>query len=281
MEPAAGNLYPSMTIGAPVMAPVAAEVVESRRAGIVPGDRVITFGAWEDYSLIKAATSASLIPQWMTFIESLGPYGLNALTGYVGMLRVGDPRPNEVVVVSGAAGSTGSVAAQIAKIRGAMVIGIAGGRNKCHWLIEDCKLDGAIDYKSEVVKDRLDALCPDGIDLFFDNVGGEILDAAIGKMKRFGRIALCGQIAGYDHGGMVKGPRDMMRIIYGSIRLQGFLCSDFASDHANAIEELRRWIDEGRMAHREDVRTGFADIPRTFMSLFDGSNHGTLLAEIE
>jgi NADPH-dependent curcumin reductase CurA len=281
MEPPGNSLYPSIPLGRPIMAPVAGEVIASARDGVAPGDRVMTFTAWEDVSLVPAALAVTPIRAEFSYVEAMGPYGLNALTGYFGLLKVGLPRPGETLVVSGAAGSAGSAAAQIGKIKGCRVIGIAGGQEKCAWLRETCGLDAMIDYKSEATLERLSELCPNGIDVFFDNVGGDILQSAVENMAKFGRIVLCGQIASYNEDGPTPGPRNMMRLIYGSVRMQGFLAGDYAPEREAAIDELRGWVRAGRFAHREDVRTGFMQIPDTFAALFDGTNKGTLLAAIE
>lgn len=281
MEPPGNSLYPSIPLGAAVYAPAAGEVVASAREGVAPGDRIMAFTAWEDLSVVAATAAVTPIRAGKSYVEAMGPYGLNALTGYFGLLRVGEPKPGETLVVSGAAGSAGSVAAQVGRIKGCRVIGIAGGPEKCAWLTGACGLDAAIDYKAEPVAERIAQLCPHGIDIFFDNVGGEILQTAVDSMAKFGRIVLCGQIGHYTAGGPVPGPGNMMRLIYGSVRMQGFLGGDYAADREAALDELQRWVGEGRIAHREDVRTGFRAIPATFGALFDGSNKGTLLAAIE
>lgn len=281
MEPPGNSLYPSIPLGTAMRAPAAGEVAASAREGVKAGDRVMTFTAWEDWSVVPSAVAVTPILSGMTYVEAMGPYGLNALTGYFGLLRVGEPKAGETLVVSGAGGSVGSVAAQIGRIKGCRVIGVAGGAEKCAWLTGACGLDAAIDYKAETVRARLVELCPTGIDIFFDNVGGEILQLAVDNMAKFGRIVLCGQIGHYTRGGSVPGPGNMMRLIYGSVRMQGFLAGDYTADRDAAIDDLQRWVSGGRIAHREDVRTGFRDIPATFAALFDGSNKGTLLAAIE
>jgi len=272
------SLYPSIPLGAPVMVPAAGEVLVSKNDAIPVGARVRTMSSWQDYQVIPAGQPLSTIPDELSFVEAMGIFGLNSLTGYFGLLKVGRPRPGETLVVSGAAGSTGSVAAQIGKIKGCRVIGIAGGAEKCNWLTKECGLDAAVDYKSEHVYERLAALCPAGIDIFYDNVGGDVLQAAVDNMARHGRIVLCGQIAGYNDDRPVEGPRNMMRIIYGSVTMQGFLMGDYANEVNDALERLRAWVKGGRISHREDIRGGFEKIPETFSALFDGTNHGTLLA---
>jgi NADPH-dependent curcumin reductase CurA len=280
MQDSPNALHPTIPLNQPVLAPAGSEVIASRRPDLSAGARVTTFGSWQEYQVAGADHPVTLLSDDVSFVEALGVLGFNALTGYFGMMRVARPQPGDVVVVSGAAGSTGSIAAQVARIQGCRVIGVAGGPAKCSWLRNECRLDAAIDYRSEDVSRRLAQLCPDGIDVFFDNVGGDVLQAAVARMKKFGRIALCGQIAGYDSNGPVAGPRDMMRLIYGSVTMQGFLVGDYAGDWNAAREQLREWIAAGLIAHREDVRHGFEDLPQTFMSLFDGSHQGTLLAAL-
>ena len=281
MDPPGNSLYPSIPLGEPVLAPSAGEVIASAHPDFAPGDRATTLGSWQDWEIIDGAARAiRAIPESVSTLDAMGRFGLNPLTGYFGMLRVGQPVASETVVVSGAAGSTGSTAAQVARIVGCRVIGIAGGRDKCDWLVHECGIDAAIDYKSENVERRLAELCPEGIDVFYDNVGGEILQAAVENMARHGRIVLCGQIASYTSDHQPEGPRNMMRLVYGSIRMQGFLMSDYAVDVPAALAELQAWAHAGAIHYREDVRRGFEQIPTIFGALFDGSNRGTLLVSI-
>lgn len=276
------SLFPVIPLGAPIMAPCAGEVVASRHQDFAAGCGLTYFGAWRDYETIDPkVTGVTPIPEGLSLVEALGPFGLNPQTGYFGMTRIGRPKAGETVVVSGAAGSTGSTAAQIARILGARVIGIAGGSEKCRWLVEDCRLDAVIDYKSENLYDRLKELCPGGIDVFYDNVGGETLQAAIDTMAKHGRIVLCGQIASYNENELPEGPRNMMRVIYGSIRLEGFLRGDFEGEFDEAIARLREWTGTGDIVHRVDLRRGFDGIPMTFNDVLTGRNNGTLIIEIE
>ena len=161
------------------------------------------------------------------------------------------------------------------------VVGIAGGAAKCAWLKNDCGLDGVIDYKSENVEARLAALCPKGIDVFYDNVGGDILQAAVNNMAPNGRIVLCGQISSYDTTEQAEGPRNMMRLIYGSIRMQGFLCGTYAARFDEAVRDLAAWTQAGKIVYREDLHSGFDKLPSAFATLFSGSNQGTLLVAID
>lgn len=276
----------SIPLGTPVMSPTAGQIIKSANPDFPVGRCVSSLASsgWQDYTVLDPSQSSSppmLCPEGVTPTDCAALYGINALTAYFGVLRVGEPQPGETLVVSAAAGSTGSMAAQIGKIKGCRVIGIAGGREKCEWLLKACHLDAVIDYKSEPVSERLRELCPKGIDIFFDNVGGDILQAAVDNIAIRGRILLCGQISGYNDGNEpVPGPRDMMRLVYGRVRMQGFLGSDYPAERDAALADIMRWVSEGKIAHREDIREGFENLPIAFCDLFTGANKGTLLVKI-
>jgi NADPH-dependent curcumin reductase CurA len=273
---------PPIALGAPVSCPALGEVVASADPRFGVGSRVSGMTAWEDYSRLDTAVAwVGPVPDGVAAADALGLFGGNSLTAYFGLLKVGQPQPGETVLVSGAAGSTGSMAAQIAKVKGCRVIGIAGGGDKCAWLTDTLKLDGAIDYKAGNVAARLRALCPDGIDVFFDNVGGDILSDAVETMAMNGRIVLCGQISAYDGRGGAPGPRDMLPVIFKRLRIQGFISSDYMAERDAAVADLARWAGQGRLIHRMDVRHGFTNLPQTFQGLFSGANNGTLVLEVD
>lgn len=281
MDPPGNSLYPSIPLGDPVMGPSASRVIASAHPAYPVGARITTISSWQDYDVVEPDTCPTqFIPEGLSFLDALGVFGLNGLTGYFGMLEVGQPENGETVVVSGAAGSAGSVAAQIAKIKGCMVVGIAGGKEKCDWLVNECGIDACIDYKHESIQTRLQELCPNGIDVFFDNVGGTVLQAAVENMAEFGRIVLCGQIASYNDGETPEGPRNMMRLIYGGIRMQGFLTGHYADKFDEAVRHIQQWEKQGRIKHREDIREGFEALPEVFNALFDGTNKGTLIVKV-
>ena len=277
MSPPGNNLYPSIPLGDPVRALAAGVVVESADPAFTAGQRVFATSSWQDYVVIDGQVSGlrTLSPT-TSYEDALGPLGMNAATAYVGMTMVGMPVSGETVVVSAAAGSTGSIAAQTARLLGCRVIGIAGGAEKCRWLLDECHLDDAIDYTTGL-KEHLNDACPDGIDVYFDNVGGPTLQVAVDMMRTGGRIVLCGQISEYDSGGEIPGPTNMMRFIYGGIRMQGFTLRNFPEAGPLAERQVRKWLDAGLIAHREDVRHGFGLLPDAFGSLFDGSHRGTLM----
>lgn len=269
----------AIPIGGIIAGMAGCEVLASRHPEWGVGDRMIAMTRWEDLSVIRpdaAAVPAFRLPAGMTFAEALGPLSLNSLTGYFGMRSVGRVAAGETVLVSGAAGSVGAVACQVARIDGARVVAIAGGADKCAWLRDMCRVDATIDYRADDVAARLADLCPRGIDLFFDNVGGAILDAAIDRMAPHGRIVVCGQIAAYD-GGLAAGPRDMMKIVYGRIRMEGFIVGDFVDRADEARTVLADWLASAALIVRVDQRDGFDAIPFAFVDLFAGRNFGTLI----
>lgn len=282
MDEPGNNFMPSIELGQPVRGPCAARVIASANADFPVGSRVCTISDWQDYAVASPARAlVRPIPDGYSYIEALGPLGMNALTAYVGLREIGEPREGEVLLVSGAAGSVGSNAAQIGRILGCRVIGIAGGQDKCNWLLEHGCVDECIDYRREDVAARISALCPDGVDIFFDNVGGATLQAAVDNMARGGRIILCGQISGYNDGGAENRIGNLMRLIYGGIRMQGFLASAYSALFPQAMADLARWIGEGRLLHREDLRIGMEHLPMSLNDLFDGSNNGTLIVQID
>jgi hypothetical protein len=209
----------------------------------------------------------------------LGVLGITSLTAYFGLKEIGKPEPGQTVVVSGAAGATGSVAGQLAKRWGCRVIGIAGGPEKCRWLTEELGFDGAIDYKGEDVNARLRELCPKGIDVFFDNVGGDILEAALGNLARHARVVLCGAISNYN-APEPRGPRNYMNLLVRRARMEGFVVFDYFPRTEEAMAELVPMVTDGTLRHREDVREGLERAPEALVDLYTGANAGKLLVKI-
>ena len=282
MDEPGTNFIPSIGLREPVRGPCAARVIASANPDFPAGSRICTISNWQDYDVVSPAnTFIRPIPDGYSFIEALGPLGMNALTAFVGLCEIGQPKAGETLLVSGAAGSVGSNAAQIGKIMGCRVIGLAGGKAKCGWLLDHGCVDDCIDYKSDDVAGRIAALCPDGIDIYFDNVGGETLQAAVNNMARRGRIVLCGQISGYNDGGAENRIGNLMRLVYGSIRMEGFLASTYGHLFPQAMSSLAEWIKQGRLLHRVDVRIGIDLLPMALNALFDGSNSGTLIVQVD
>ncbi|GGC27501.1 NADP-dependent oxidoreductase [Novosphingobium marinum] len=274
----------SAQLEVPIVGMAGVDVIDSRHPDFPKGSRHILLSRWEDYSVIepdKFATPTLPVAADLPFEKAMSIFGLNSMTAYFGITRIGRPARGETVVVSGAAGSTGSMAAQIARIIGARVIGIAGGKTKCDWLRDELGLDDAIDYKTEDVGARLAELCPDGVNVFYDNVGGEILQAVMDNIARKGRIAVCGQISAYDSDKLSQGPNDMMKLVYWSVRIEGFLLGDFVDDFDEARSSLEKWYAEGLLVNRTDLRNGIENLPASFLDLFSGRNEGTLLVSAD
>jgi NADPH-dependent curcumin reductase CurA len=211
--------------------------------------------------------------------EALGILGGTGMTAYFGMLDVGKPEAGDVVVISGAAGATGSVAGQIAKIAGCRVIGIAGSEDKCRWLTEELGFDAAINYKKEDVASALDAHCPNGMDIYFDNVGGEILDLCLARIRDGARVVLCGGISRYNATGELMGPKNYFNLVFRRARMEGFIVLDYAKRFPEAAEQMRKWMREGRLEQRVTVVEGFEELPRTLIRLFEGYNTGKLMVK--
>ena len=272
---------PPIPLGEVMRGGTIAQVVESRHPDHAVGDIVSGYFGWQEYALGSAGLmGAQTITPEHPLPRYLGVLGGTGLTAYFGMLEVGQVAEGQTVLVSGAAGATGSVAAQIAKIKGCRVIGIAGGAEKCAWLTGELGLDAAIDYKHEQVGERLATLCPDGVNVYFDNVGGSILESAIAHMARGGRIACCGMIAGYNDAAPQPGPGNLFLLIARRITMAGFLVPDFAPRFGDARRDLSAWLTAGRLHAREDVQEGFENIPATFLRLFAGRNLGKQVLKV-
>jgi NADPH-dependent curcumin reductase len=235
---------------------------------------------WQDHVVMKPHGQLNKLPPGAPLELAMGALGLTGLTAYFGLLEVGRPVAGETVVVSGAAGATGSVVGQIAKIKGCRAIGIAGGAEKCRWLTDEAGFDAAIDYKSENVSARLKELCPKGIDIFFDNVGGDILDAALARLAMQGRIVLCGGIANYNATEPPPGPKNYLNLVTKRGRMEGFLVLDYMSRSGEAIWDLAGWVQAGKIKHKVDVQHGLENAPATLRRLFDGRNDGKQLLRV-
>ena len=247
-----------------------------------PGDLVsVGLGGWETRTTTDARMITRIQPvAGVPLTAAMSVLGTTGLTAYYGITSVGRVEEGETVVITAAAGAVGSIAGQIAKRLGARVIGIAGGPEKCKWLTEDLGFDAAIDYKSEDVGEALDRLAPKGIDVDFENVGGPIMEAIYARMRRYGRIALCGQIASYNHEGAVPGPRDFSLVLMRRLHIQGFLVMDFLGRAAEAHEVLAPWVTDGSIKWRTHVVGGLENAFDALNLLFEGRNDGKLLVQV-
>ena len=269
------SYMPPVAIGEVMRGMTVGEVVESRCDGLVPGDLVSGMAGWQEFVLGDAMLTKLPAETDPTFALSI--LGATGMTAYFGLLEVGKPESGETVVVSGAAGATGSVAGQIAKFQGCRVVGIAGGPEKCGWLTAEAGFDAAIDYRNENVGARLSELCPDGIDVFFDNVGGEILDEALARIAQRARVVLCGGISRYNEVDVPPGPSNYFNLTIQRGRMEGFIVMDFIPRFAEAAEKLTAWCAEGKLVWQVDMQEGFENAPKTFLRLFSGANVGKQL----
>jgi len=280
------SYVPPVGIGEVMRASAVGRVLESRSPKLAVGDLVTGTMGWQEHAVVDLGRpslfgGASRLPPGATPEQALSIFGITGLTAYFGLLDVGQPKEGDVVLVSGAAGATGSVAAQIARIKGASkVVGIAGGPDKCRWLVEKAGLDAAIDYKREDVGRRMREECPKGVDVFFDNVGGAILNSALANMADHGRIVLCGGISGYNATEPQPGPSNIMELVVRRCRMEGFIVIDYLSRMPEAVAELAKWAAAGELVAEVDVQVGFEHVPGCLLRLFEGRNLGKQLCRI-
>jgi NADPH-dependent curcumin reductase CurA len=257
-----------------------AEVVSSKAPELKPGDIVFGDTGWQEFAAVPAK-HLSKMPDLEPMTHLLSVYGIAGLTAYFGLLDVGKPASGETVVVSAAAGSVGSIVGQIAKIRGCRAVGIAGGKDKCHWLTSELGFDAAVDYRAGAVFKALRAAAPDGIDVYFDNVGGDILEACLPQMNLRGRIACCGAISQYDGVPSAHGPRGVPGlIVVKRLIMQGFIVMDFMAQRDKALADLQSWVAAGKLKVREDIIEGLENTPKALIGLLAGDNRGKRMVKV-
>lgn len=269
---------PAIEIGAPIRSAGLGTVIESANPDIPVGTRLFGTPGWQEYALMGSRDQ--VVPEGVDPMAALSVFGITGLTAYFGLLEIGRPEEGETVVVSGAAGATGSVVGQIAKIRGCKVVGIAGSDEKCRWLTEELGFDVAINYRTMNVASALKESCPKGIDVFFDNVGGEILEAALANLALRGRVVMCGAISQYDDAASPAGPRNLSVLISQRGRMEGFIILDFLPRAGEAIAQLAAWVMGGRLKYKVDVLEGLDRAPEALRKLFDGTNEGKMLVKL-
>ena len=257
-----------------------AEVIASNSPSLKPGDIVFGDTGWQDYAAVPAKHLTKM-PRLEPMTHLLSIYGIAGLTAYFGLLDIGKPKAGETVVVSAAAGSVGSIVGQIAKIKGCRVVGIAGGKDKCDWLTSELGFDAAVDYKDGAIFKALRAAAPDGIDVYFDNVGGDILEACLAQMNLRGRIACCGAISQYDGAPSASGPRGVPGlIVVKRLTMQGFIVMDYMAKRDEALAELQAWVASGQIKVREDVIDGLENTPQALIGLLAGDNRGKRMIRV-
>jgi len=278
----ARSYLPPIAIGAPIRSGTLSQVVESKADGFAPGDLVRALAAWETYSAVSTErVYGKVVPVKGVPLQSmLSVLGGTGLTAYFGLLEVGRPVAGETVVVSAAAGGVGSVAGQLARIAGCHTVGLTGNDTKCKWLTEELGYDAAINYKGADLSVALAKACPRGVDVFFDNVGGDILDMVLLRLNRRGRVALCGAISQINQTGPPSGPSNYLQLLAKSARMEGFTTMDFADRYDEARGELAQWIQEGELRYRDDVVEGLEQAPIHLLRLFSGDHRGKLMVKL-
>jgi NADPH-dependent curcumin reductase len=259
----------------------AGRVVASNHPGLNVGDHVTGLLGAQEYAITDGHAVMKVDTDLASLPVHLGTLGMPGMTAYFGLLDIGRPIEGETVVVSGAAGAVGGVAGQIAKLKGCRVVGIAGGGEKCGHVLEDLGFDASIDYKSQNVAAELREHCPRGIDVYFDNVGGEILDAALAHLARHARVVICGAISQYNVTEAVRGPSNYLSLLVNHASMTGFVVSDYGEQYAEGAREMAGWLSEGKLVSREDIAEGGLErFPETLLRLFEGKNTGKLVLEV-
>ena len=276
------SYLPPIQIGEVIRSGGVGEVIDSRSEAYTPGQLLFGMTGWQDYVVVDAGERAmQVLPDGVPPGIAIGILGVTGMTAYFGITDVGQVKAGDVVVVSGAAGATGSAAGQIAKIKGAKkVVGIAGGAEKCAFIVDELGFDDAIDYKNDTVAGRLRETCPDGIDLYFDNVGGSILNDCLGQLALRGRVVLCGAISTYNSDGPPPGPSNYLTLLVNRGRMEGFIILDYLDRFPAAQMEVAGWIAEGKIKSSEHIVQGLEHAPDALNLLFTGGNTGKVIVEL-
>ncbi len=268
-------------VGDPMKAGVVGEVIESEADEFDAGDVVTGDLLWAEHAVADADELQRVNPELGPISTALGVLGMPGVTAYWGLLDVGDPNPGDTVVVSAAAGAVGSVVGQLARINGARVVGTAGSDEKTDWLTEELGFDAAINYKTtDDLSSAVDEACPDGIDVYFDNVGGPITDAVWPRLNEHARVAVCGQISLYNETSVPTGPRKLAQLIQTRAKVEGLLVSDYENRWGEALERLSKFVRNDEIRYRENVVEGFENAPDAFLGLFEGENIGKQLVKV-
>ena len=279
------SYMPKVEMGEVMRAFGIGQVIESRDKRYQKGDMVFANVGWQDYKIIDTMQQEifkpQIIPGFLDPITVLA-LGITGVTAYIGIQKIARVGTNDVVLVSGAAGAVGSMVCQIAKLKGARVIGIAGGKHKCSYLLDKLKIDAAIDYKTDNISEKIDHYAGDGISIFFDNVGGEVLDTALTKIRKFARIVLCGAISEYNqfsanHSKEPSATKNVFNLIIQSARMEGFVLTDYMKESAKSMMALHHWLEQEKIHLTIDMQKGFEEIPSTLQRLFTGENIGKQL----
>jgi NADPH-dependent curcumin reductase CurA len=266
-------------VGGVMVGTAVGEVIESRHEKYKAGDFVETRTGWQEYGVSNGGGVRKLNPNYVPLSAYLGAVGMPGVTAWIGLNEHGRPKAGETVVVSAASGAVGSAAGQLAKLKGCRAVGVAGGRAKCDYVVNELGFDACIDYKAGNLDAALAAACPKGIDVYFDNVGGPILDAVLGRVNAFSRIALCGQISGYNNPDALA-VRNFRSFLVNRIQARGFICSDHMDLWRPALKELGELVHGGKLKYRESIAVGLDNAPKAFIGLLNGRNFGKQLVKL-
>jgi NADPH-dependent curcumin reductase CurA len=281
MREGSNSYIPPFKLGQPLEGACVGQIITSNNNQFTVGEYVLGMLGWREYWLSNGSDVIKVNPNIAPIQSFLGTFGMTGLTAYVGLLKIGELKEGDTVFVSAASGAVGSVACQIAKTKGCHVIGSAGSEEKVKWLVDQAGIDNAFNYKEvNDISEHLRKICPDKIDIYFDNVGGKHLEAALDNMKTFGRIVLCGMISQYNSSSPLPGPSNLMLAITNRLKLQGFI----VRDHYNMLNEfhaaMAKWIGQGNIKWKETVSEGIENAPKAFLGLFKGENFGKMLVKI-
>lgn len=281
---AAKSYAAAVEIGQVMEGGTVGEVLDSRHPDYKPGDIVLSHSGWQSHAVADAKTVRKLDPNQAPVTTALGVHGMPGFTAYAGLLMLGQPKPGETVVVAAASGPVGSAVGQIARIKGARAIGIAGGPEKCAVVRDEFGFDAAIDHRSPTFAEELRAACPDGIDVYFENVGGKVWDAVFPLLNTFARIPVCGLIAQYNATGPFEGPDRlpvlMRDVLTKSLTIRGFIQREFSDQRRDFYRDMAQWIAEGRVRYKEDIVQGIENAPEAFIGLLEGRNFGKLIVQV-
>ena len=276
------SYIPPVQIGEVMRSGSIGKVIESNNHPTFKvGDCVVNWGGVQQYFTTKGENCYKVDDTMVSMPKYLGVLGMPGMTAYFGILKVGKIKSGDIVLISGAAGAVGSIVGQIAKLKGCTVIGIAGGKEKCDYLINELGFDQSIDYKSENLMESLTNKCPKGIDVYFDNVGGEILDAALSKLRFNARVVICGAISQYNNKKDIVAPKNYLSLLVNRATMQGMVVLDYANEYQEAGLQMGMWMMEGKIKSREDIYEGFENFYETFLRLFNGNKKGKLLLKIK
>lgn len=281
----APSYAPPVQIGETMVGGTVSRVVTSQHPDFKPGDWVLGYDGWQDYALSDGSGLRNLAPHQTHPSRLLGVLGMPGFTAYMGLLEIGQPKPGETLVVAAASGAVGSVVGQVAKLKGCRVVGVAGGKEKCRYVVEELGFDACIDHRAADFAEQLAAACPQGIDIYYENVGGAVFDAVIPLLNTQARIPVCGIIAHYNATDLPAGP-DRLPMLQGlilrkRIRMQGFIIfDDFAEGFDEFLQQMGEWVEQGKIKFREDLVDGLENAPQAFIGLLQGKNFGKLVIRV-